>query len=202
MKVGIFGDVHGDWDSVKDWMNDVYSSAWLCVGDLTTYNATIDRPLYFIEGNHEDLNILEAMDNGTLVTRNLRHIKPGEVVMVNGFKVAGLGGNYSPKHFDDKKRVGSWFTKRDIKTMLNMKAQRRAPVDILLTHEPPAIAHDMGIPQLDCLLKLVKPGGVWFYGHHHEREHTVVNGVNIVGLCRPSKGIGMYPHESLKQEKQ
>jgi len=190
MKIGILGDIHRDWDSVKRHMKNVPEiDYWLCVGDLTTYDMTLEKTLYFVEGNHEDLDILRAMDEGVISTKSLRRIKPGELMVLGDYTVAGMGGNYSPKHFEDKKRVGRWFTKNDVKTMLNMKAQRRAPVDILLTHEPPAIAHELGIRQLDCLHQIIKPNGIWIYGHHHEYKKEKIKGITFIGMPRPSERI-------------
>ena len=63
MKVGVIGDVHGDFSTIERIMKaNSEIKCWLCTGDLadeTMEYFSPPAPLYWISGNHENWDKIE-----------------------------------------------------------------------------------------------------------------------------------------------
>src|SRR4051812_46302815 len=98
--IGALGDIHGDFASVRRIMQkhpDV--RAWLCVGDVADaagHYEPFDAPTYWIQGNNENFDRIAAGD----LPANLHFIPNGTFMVVEGLRVAGLGGTYAPTMYD------------------------------------------------------------------------------------------------------
>src|SRR5690349_24933780 len=98
--IGALGDIHGDFASVRRIMEEHRNvHSWLCVGDVADADGryeAFDTPLYWIQGNNENFDRIAAGD----LPANLHFIPNGTVKVVEGLRVAGLGGTYAPTMYD------------------------------------------------------------------------------------------------------
>ena len=199
--IGVLGDIHGDFDSVRRIMRqlpDVH--VWLCVGDLPdeqgTYHA-VDAPLFFIKGNNENFDTIAS----AALPENLHFIPNAIRVEIGGVVVVGLGGTFAPTWYEtaatdlphpkkgsaratelaDKRRH---FVREEVEAC---KAMR--DVDIFLTHEaakpfrpiPGGRGPDAGKAQINEVLASMKPR-LHLFGHHHRYTEQEREGVPSIGL--------------------
>ena len=197
----MLGDIHGDFDSVRHIMHtnpDI--GVWLCVGDLSDdagrYHA-VDAPLYFIQGNNENFDVIAA---GALPA-HLHFLPNATDIELAGLTIAGLGGTFAPTWYEtpaaalphpkkgtaratelaDKRRH---FVREEVE---RCKAMR--DIDILLTHEAPkpfrpfagGRGPDAGKAQINEVLAAMKPR-LHFFGHHHRYSEDQREGVRSIGL--------------------
>jgi Icc-related predicted phosphoesterase len=195
--IGALGDIHGDFASVHRIMRqhpDIH--AWLCVGDVAdavgNYEA-FDSPLYWIKGNNENFDRIAARD----LPANLHYIPNGTLHVIEGLRIAGLGGTHAPTMYDvaadqlphpkkstakatelaDRRRH---FVRQDVDACKQMKA-----VDILLTHEAPrpfrVKGNDAGKTPINETLAAMKPR-LHLFGHHHRLVEAEFQGVRSICL--------------------
>ncbi|MBL7169521.1 MAG: metallophosphoesterase [Candidatus Aenigmarchaeota archaeon] len=190
MKILLLGDVHEDINKVKKIIDSVECDFVLQVGDLGIYS-NFSKPMYFIAGNHENWDIIEAMNNGTIEFENLRRIKTAEIIPLKKgndiIRVSGLNGNYSQKDYGLKKkelegRRRSHFVKDDVE-----RCKKLRNIDIFLSHEAPAGIgfvkrnKDVGIDHVKEILDNVKPR-FFFFGHHHVFFEKIIGTTQVFGL--------------------
>ena len=193
----VSSDCHGKTDLLKQVIKENKHScvAFLDCGDLQLYSE-FDKPLYFVHGNHEDFNVINAMDNGNVEFKNLRYIKNGEVVSIvvnnHPINILGFGGNYSPKDFvidtpelAEKMLQGyrkSHFATYEYNNVIDRYNKGKLPkIHILLTHEPPknlinyrvktkekkdVVMFDIGCDVIENLFTTINPD-ISLSGHHH-----------------------------------
>jgi len=152
------------------------------------------RPLYFIDGNHEDFDALPWLvkkyeDFFTYLPR-------GTVHTIAGYRFLALGGAaYMDSMITQK---GAVITDQQIEECLTIP---RDDVDIILTHDCPAgigmpntpgFEHfgDTGFPRSDELATHFKPK-LWLFGHHHKWHSHQDGHTAYYGLCGAWKGFGM-----------
>ena len=196
MNILILSDSHGHL-GMRDFIRKADVDFVLHCGDLSLYSE-MEKPTYFIKGNHEDYNLLEAMTNGTLEFKNLRYIKNGEIISLSKgkeiIKILGFGGNYSPKFYfadklyHDRRRH---FTEKDFNNAIKHKH-----IDILLTHEVPKGLHkiklgiyeeDLGNEVINKLIEETKPKFA-FSGHYHRYNEMYIGDTRCIGLPRYING--------------
>ena len=72
---------------------------WLCVGDVADaegrYEA-LPAPLYWIQGNNENFDTIAAGE----FPQHLHYIPNGQVVELEGLRIAGLGGTFAPTMYE------------------------------------------------------------------------------------------------------
>ena len=72
---------------------------WLCVGDVAdaegNYEA-LPAPLYWIKGNNENFESIAAGE----FPANLNYIPNGQLIDIDGLRVAGLGGTFAPTMYE------------------------------------------------------------------------------------------------------
>ena len=195
--IGALGDIHGDFASVRRIMRQhAEIPAWLCVGDVAdadgNYEA-FDAPLFWIKGNNENFDRMAAGD----LPANLHYIPNGTVHVIEGVRVAGLGGTFAPTMYDvpaaelphpkkssakatelaDRRRH---FVREEVEVCKQMKG-----VDLLLTHEAPrpfrVKGNDAGKTPINEILASMKPR-LHLFGHHHRFLEAELQGVKSVCL--------------------
>jgi len=195
MKILILGDMHGEIEIAKRIVDSTDCDYVLQVGDMTLYG-NYSKPVYFITGNHENWDIIEAIDNGKIEFENLKHINTAEVISLKKGKeiigVSGLNGNYSPKDYELKRQElegkrRSHFVKDDVERCKKLKN-----IDIFLSHEPPVGIgfikrnKDVGIEPIKEILDSIRPRFL-FFCHHHIFFEKTVNITRIFGLSYASR---------------
>jgi len=172
--VAIIGDIHGHYTEVFNKMASVSDPIdfWIQVGDMGGENEEYPDfpvPCYFVQGNHENWDTIDRMKKGVL-PKNVHFISNGSVTEINGLKVLGLGGNYSPRYSSLKKEKIPPHRRRHYNYEEVYKALQSSNVDIFVTHEAPSPFmkrnNDVGQPTISNIIGTVKPK-VHFFGHHH-----------------------------------
>lgn len=143
MKILVFTDTHANYEVHEQLIqkaNEV--DIVLCAGDMTIFGMQLEpilehlnqmpKPVYFIHGNHESLNDIEAI---LPKFKNLHLIHKKEIT-IKGISIIGFGGG----GFDYK-------TPEFVEFIKNHK-----PPTILITHQPP---HNTAVDTFDDL----KPTG-------------------------------------------
>jgi len=209
MKILLLGDVHNDVEDLKKIIDSVKCDFALQIGDLGIYS-NHQEPIYFIAGNHENWDIIEAMNNGTIEFENLRHIKTAEIISLKKnneiIHVSGLNGNYSPKDYELKKQQlkgdrRSHFTKNDVEKCKKLKG-----IDVFLSHEAPAginlmkRGNDVGVEPVKEILDSVKPM-FFLFGHHHIFFEKIIGITKVLGLGYINKEYCILDIEKNKIER-
>ena len=142
---GILGDIHGNFAALdKVLARHPEVPFWLCVGDVASAAGAYPAPaapVYWIKGNNESFDRIEAFRAGREVIPNLHYIPNGTIVDVGGLAVTGVGGTFAPTWYetpaadlparpkDDKRRH---FVREEVESSRSL-----GRVDVLLTHEAP-----------------------------------------------------------------
>jgi predicted phosphodiesterase len=145
--------------------------------------SALDRPLVFVPGNHDaDLaGYSRTMGLSLHSGFPARYPGPmggsnadGQVVEVAGLRIAGLGGSI---RYNDG--PNQWTERQQSRRAARLvRAARKKPVDILLTHSPPLGVGDRDDPPhrgFACLHDVVtrlRPG-VMVHGHIHPHGQPV-----------------------------
>ncbi|AGB37748.1 metallophosphoesterase family protein [Natronococcus occultus] len=184
----VLGDAHTSDPDRREAFLDHYRrlepDAVLQVGDLECYE--LPAPTWFIAGNNEDFDTVEALRAGeTAGTRNV-HLLASTLATVDGVRVAGLSGNYAPTKYDlprdelsgERRRH---FTHEDVE-----QAAELPDVDVLLVHEAPtgvlSYGYDPGCERVDELLAALSPE-LCLVGHHHRHREAEIEGTRVVSLA-------------------
>lgn len=152
--------------------------------------------MYWADGNHENHEALDrllgpyhAVDEAGLVM----HVKRGEVLNILGQNIMFFGGAVSVDRF--RRLPGHDYFYREIQSEAEWaKAYAQQDVDVVIAHDVPDLSRPwytkrdqnfwpadvIGESQvlrsrLSHLSETLKPR-LWFAGHHHERQTTVVDG--------------------------
>jgi predicted phosphodiesterase len=187
----------GDFGIYKAQLNDYFNKR----------NKRFLRPLFFIDGNHEDFR---SLDNLVHKYKDcFTHLPRSSVHTIDGYRFLALGG---AAYMDAMiTRRGAVITDQQINNCL---AIPRNDVDIIITHDCPAglsvpntpgMEHfgDIGFPRSDELANHFKPK-LWLFGHHHkwfgsEDDHTSYYGVIGVwegfGLLDDNYNFTMVSHK-------
>jgi len=148
-------------------------------------------PLYYVPGNHDpqDGHSAETRAEGGT---NL----DGRVIFEKGLLMAGLGGSIlyqpgGPNQYSQSEMVLRAY--RLLPKILAAQARFRRPLDLLITHSPPAGIHDdddpthQGLHALNFLLRWAKPryllhGHTIFYHQNLNSNITVLGETQIVNV--------------------
>jgi Icc-related predicted phosphoesterase len=185
------GDAHADDPHNRRALFAAYRNSGadvaLQLGDLLYYDLPV--PTYFIGGNNEDFDVIEALRHGRVESTRVTnaYLLAGETVEFGGLRIAGLSGNYAPTQFErprpnlhgERRRH---FVREDVET-----AKRLDDVDVLLTHEAPhglpvTESYDVGCEYVDELLDALEPR-LCLVGHHHEHAEGNYGGTRVVSLA-------------------
>lgn len=192
MAIAIVGDIHSNLESLHTFIaNNRKVAAIIQVGDLGLFFSkelakrdkdwvrfpqhvahTLENkrpfqiPVYFIKGNHEEFESLEAK---ALRSLNVFYVPQGTVFSLEDKTFGCLGGIYSPKYWDKDPNIlvgleKRFYTNADVSLLLQKK------FDYLITHEGPvgvipgALHH--GSLKIKELIQQTQPK-ITFHGHHH-----------------------------------
>jgi len=219
------GDLHGNVNALQRAFRQAHYNEAIAVVQLGDYGfgwhtdgdqcwfATITAdmaaetgiPFYFIDGNHENFDLLEKYpvdENGLReVAPNVWHITRGATITFGQTKFLALGGAYSVDK--PNRAVGkSWWPQEAITIEDVERAIAAGPADVLLTHDIPDGIQDHHALKLHLnrmfgegaaensienqkLISIVlKACGAQraFHGHLHAFHETDLDGITIVGL--------------------
>ena len=228
MLIGALGDIHGEFDTVRQIMaRHADVPLWLQVGDVAT-NAgeyfSPPAPIYWIKGNNEDFDVIAAAIAGHPPAPNLHYLRNGRLHHVGPWRVAALGGTFAPSWYqtpaaslpaskgrkssapalklgksrDDKRRH---FVKEEV-----LACKALTDVDIFLTHEAPRPFYpagrriDAGKTVLNDVLAAMKPR-LHLFGHHHEFTDSVRQSVRSICLDVATKSYLLIDAETFKTER-
>jgi Icc-related predicted phosphoesterase len=221
MRFGALGDIHGDFDNARRvMMRHPEIPFWLCVGDVADgegrYEA-LPAPLYWIKGNNENF---DAIDAGVFPV-NLTYLPNGRPAEIGGIRVAGLGGTFAPSWYDtaasalphprkgsakatelaDKRRH---FVREEVEACRQLTG-----IDVLLTHEAPRpyVAgtgprrNDAGKTPVNEILAAMRPR-LHLFGHHHRFTEQERQGVRSIGLDLVSQSFLLIDGRTLEYDRQ
>ena len=194
---GALGDIHGDFASARRIMErHPEVPFWLCVGDLPGTDGNyqpLPAPLYWIKGNNENFDLIAAGG----FPRNLHYIPNGGLTLIDGLRVAGLGGTFAPTVYDvaaadlphpkkgtakatelaDRRRH---FVRDEVECLKRLEG-----VDVFLSHEAPVPFRvgrvQAGKRPINEVLAAMKPR-LHLFGHHHRFEASAVGGIRSICL--------------------
>lgn len=214
---GAVGDIHGDFDAVRTLMTRHREVPfWLCVGDVADDEGryqSLPAPLYFIKGNNENFDALAAGD----LADDLRYLPNGLLRVIDGLRVAGLGGTFAPTMYEvaaadlphprkashkatelaDRRRH---FVREEVDACKGLR-----DVDIFLSHEAPRPFRvnrgiDAGKTPINEVLTAMKPR-LHLFGHHHRFAENDVSGVRSLCLDLAAKSYLLIDGHTLTLER-
>jgi predicted phosphodiesterase len=152
------------------------------------------RPLYFIDGNHEDFNALPK-----LVVKYkdfFTYLPRASVNNIEGYRFLSLGGTAYMDSMNTQH--GSVITDQQIEKCLSIP---RDTVDIIITHDCPV---GIGVPNTHGLEYYGETGfqrstelkehfkpKLWLFGHHHKWFSYKDSHTEYQGLSGIWKGFGL-----------
>lgn len=210
MNIGALGDVHGDFASVRTIMErHPEVELWLTVGDLGGEHGEYDvppRPLHWIKGNNDNLEVVAEVMAGRRELPNLIYLPNGTARPVGPLTIAGLGGTLAPTWYDKpasalpRPRIGPTppggfpplarddkrrhFVRAEVEACLELRG-----VDIFLSHESArpffmevrGRRQDVGKTAINEVLASMRPR-LHLSGHHHAYSDEVRQGIRSIGL--------------------
>ena len=152
------------------------------------------RPVYFIEGNHEDFTLFEELVKK--YSDFFTHLPRCSVRSIDSYRMLALGGAAYMDSFITQ--TGALITDHNINDCLSIPCD---DVDIVLTHDCPI---GIGMPNSPGLEYYGKTGfkrgdelashfkpKIWLFGHHHKWFESKINGTRYYGLPESWKGFGL-----------
>lgn len=232
MVFGALGDIHGDFHSARRIMErHAEVPFWVSVGDLADEHGhyeAVPRPLYWIKGNNEDFDLIEAMlasgheappHENLLYIPNARRIEieiaAGRDSMLRPLTLAGLGGTLAPTWYEtpaaglphpkkgSAKATGladkrRHFVREEVKACAAMRG-----VDLFLTHEAPRPYRigrlEAGKAPVNEVLAAMRPR-LHLFGHHHRFTEQEREGVRSVGLDLVSRSFLLIDAETMQYD--
>jgi Icc-related predicted phosphoesterase len=219
---GVIGDIHGNFTALDRVLRrHPEVPFWLCVGDVASTTGAYPSPvapLYWIKGNNEDFDRIDAFRTGREIVPNLHYVANGTSIDLGGVSVAGVGGTFAPTWYesaasalphkpkDDKRRH---FVREEIEA-----CQRLGRVDVLLTHEAPKPfwidlptsttpsrkwRRDVGKAPISELADALQPR-LHCFGHHHVQASFERAGIPTVCVDRVNRGYLLVDRETFAWE--
>ncbi|MFB6135045.1 MAG: metallophosphoesterase [Halanaeroarchaeum sp.] len=159
----------------------------LQAGDLYYYD--LPMTTYFIAGNNEDFDVIDALRHGRVASDDVRnvHLIDSEAVELEGVRVGGLSGNYAPTQFEKSRdelyeQRRRHFVRDDVE-----RAKTLEDVDVFLAHEAPhgtpvEEEYAVGCTYVDDVLEAVEPT-LCLVGHHHQHTESTFGETRVVTLA-------------------
>ena len=207
----VLGDVHSRFDIVNTQV--VHAEARLgapvdavvVLGDLGLFEPFLSRffrkrrmrfarPLYFVDGNHEDYRTLPRLVE--LYSDVMTHLPRGSIREIAGISCMAIGG---ASYMDALATpLGSVISPADIERCL---AHPPGSAIAVFSHDCPA---GLGVPSTPGFEHFGPPGfeggesirahlrpRVWLFGHHHRWFERAVDGTRFHGLVESWLGYGL-----------
>jgi Icc-related predicted phosphoesterase len=216
LPLGVLGDIHGDFAQVRRIIaRHPEIPAWIAIGDLADDEGRYEEvgaPIHWIKGNNEDF---DAIADARLPA-SLRFLPNGELIVVEGVRIAGLGGTFAPTWYElpaaalphprkgtaratalaDKRRH---FVKEEVERCKAIEG-----LDILLSHEAPrpyrvrgGKGPDAGKTAINEVLASAHPR-LHFFGHHHEFSDARRQDVRSIGLDLVTRSYGLLDEQTFE----
>ncbi len=229
MLIGALGDIHGEFDTVRDIMGrhpDV--PLWLQVGDIATNDGEYfspPAPIYWIKGNNEDFDVIAAAIEGHPPAPNLHYLRNGRLYRIGPWRVAALGGTFAPSWYHTPAAALPASKGRRLSTSTSIKLgksrddKRRhfvkeevlackalTEIDVFLTHEAPRPFFpagkriDAGKTAINDVLTAMRPR-LHLFGHHHEFTDSQRHGIRSIGLDIVTKSYLLIHAETFRCER-
>ena len=188
ISICILGDLHGNYSKLDEILSITDADLYLQVGGYSvSYGETkehlpVEKPLYFIPGNHERWNELEPLnqfsqDKVFELAKNLWYIPLGHYLTFKGIRIVGFGGNYAKSRYAWKRNQLQNERRRHYTESDFEKTVKLNRCDILLTHEPaspfPWRGSDAGSPIITSLVARLRPK-YHFFGHMHVYREQMI----------------------------
>lgn len=220
MTIWVLGDIHNAYDHIQGQIEaaDAAPSALIFLGDLCCTRPVEEHMAgfedagircWFIAGNHDtdtEANSRFLLDSPYFRERDLHR----RVVLIDGFRVAGLGGVFREEIWHPKKggELPEYYDYADYRRWLRYHspchsdrlrrhrssifygdwlALARQRADILVTHEAPD-CHPHGFETITALARAMNVKHA-FHGHHHDdldyraQERHLGFSAHGVGIC-------------------
>ncbi|MEM2934517.1 MAG: metallophosphoesterase [Halobacteria archaeon] len=209
MKLLLLGDLHGELKENRARfkqlleLNKQKVDFIIQAGDLGFYES-LPISSYFIFGNNEDFDVIQAMLNGEVEYENLKLIKSGETINLrkgsDSLMLSGLCGNYAPKYFNLKREELSGDRRRHFVAEEVQRCLSLSNIDFFLAHEAPLglirrRGYDVGVRHITNILKIVKPRYL-FSGHHHEFAYRRIEESECYSLAPATEEYLIYDSKS------
>ena len=228
MLIGALGDIHGEFDTVREIMaRHADVPLWVQVGDIATNKGEYfspPAPLYWIKGNNEDFDVIAAALAGRSPARTLHYLVNGGPHEVGPWRVAALGGTFAPSWYhtpaaalppskgrkptavssklgksrDDKRRH---FVRDEV-----LACKALTNIDVFMTHEaarpyyPADRRIDAGKTAINDVLATMHPR-LHLFGHHHEFSDSLRQGVRSIGLDVVTKSYLLIDADTFRCER-
>jgi Icc-related predicted phosphoesterase len=186
----VLGDAHADDPENRAALERAYADTdedvAVQVGDLLYYDPTVET--YFIAGNNEDFDVVEALRRGESADRvGDVHLAASDAHGVEGLRVAGLSGNFAPTRFENARDVLAGDRRRHFVEADVDAAKTLDDVDVFLAHEAPhglleTGGYDVGCTHVDEILEAVEPA-LCLVGHHHRATEARFGPTRVVSLA-------------------
>jgi TPR repeat protein/predicted phosphodiesterase len=156
--------------------------------DIKEFYSSLPCALLFLDGNHENFDLLNRMKTVTRygglvheVLPNVFHLLRGQAYLVNGKKCFVFGGAYSIKRENNSSPVHTWESELpnvdEYRLGLKTAAENENRFDLIFTHQAPRSLLDAidyvyanaETKLLDYLEKLKQEVSfdLWYFGHIH-----------------------------------
>ncbi|WP_368280641.1 metallophosphoesterase family protein [Halorussus marinus] len=187
----VLGDAHADDPDNRRGLFAAYRAAdadvALQLGDLLYYDLPI--PTYFIAGNNEDFDVIDALRNGRVDSERVTNatLLAGSTADVGGVTVGGLSGNYAPTQYERPRPNLLGERRRHFVSDDVEQAKQLGDVDVLLLHEAPhglpvTEDYEVGCDHIDELVDELDPD-LCLVGHHHEHAEGTRGDTRLVSLA-------------------
>lgn len=153
-----------------------------------------ERPLYFIEGNHEDFACLQRI--AAKYSGLMSHLQRGTIRDIGGYRFLCLGGSAYMDAMNTP--AGAEITPVDLAACM---AHESGAADLMISHDCPAGIGVPGTPGFEFygdpgfkggleIARRMKPG-LWLFGHHHKWFETTHEGIRYLGIPEIWKGYAL-----------
>jgi TPR repeat protein/glycosyltransferase involved in cell wall biosynthesis/predicted phosphodiesterase len=157
--------------------------------DVKTFYSNLPCDVLFVDGNHENFDLLYKMRTATRygdvvheVLPNVFHLLRGKAYLINGKKCFVFGGAYSMKKEDNSSPVQIWDaelpSKEEYCAGEKTVIQNEKKFDFILSHQAPkSLLDKIGYSyakketELLCYLEKLKNSisfDCWYFGHIHK----------------------------------
>lgn len=153
--------------------------------DLLDGSFPLKFPVYLLRGNHEDHELFSRYE-GNWIVPNLFLIPQCYPIQIEGVTFAGIGGNYSPKFYEEsfiRNKTGKYYYKSY--QLENLSCYK---IDILLSHEAPFGIIEtnqsyLGRKEIRTVIQQTQPK-LSLFGHHHRYYQGKIESSNVYGLAQ------------------
>jgi predicted phosphodiesterase len=199
-------DSHGMNENVRKIIKSVEEpDAIIHCGDMYNYfNSPV--PFYLCRGNHENEDVLKAIEEGRFKFNNFELMKNGEIYEIDGLRILCFGGNHSPRYFLKQKPFKNVVRRRHYNVDEFNAGMEQKNVDVIVSHECMTdfiirewgrYFDDVGQPHITKLVEQHEPIFA-FSGHHHLYKINKYRNTNLVSLPRCSDGYVVLDTKTMK----